>query len=455
MIDLHTHILPGVDDGVETDDEAVEFARCAVADGVRVIVATPHCRDGFHLNDRRSVLDGVARLRERLDREGVGVEDRAGGRGAPVPGPRGAGAGRARPDARGQRSHAAARAVAERSTRSSWRTSCSSCVWPGSTPCSPIRSGSASSRTTWPRYERVVRLGAYGQITTGSILGTFGRTARDFSTELLRKGLVHVVASDAHNVRGRPPTLTAAVAAAERLVGGRRARAMVQEAPRCAPRRSRARAAAGRASCSRPCRAVRLAAAAPCARRSGDVFLTPVRGQDNGSSLPLSCPLNRGQENVPGNRTEPMSTCRRVAERSASAVLAIALVVGAAWVDVSAKKKPKQAEISLSEQVQLAQSLMDAGRVGRLARRDERDPAPRAGQRAAPRHDGQAHVPGRAVRRGREVVSQGARARPVPDRRAQLPRRDPDAARSLYRGRGGVQDARSRTRPTRPPSWCT
>lgn len=59
-----------------------------------------------------------------------------------------------------------------------------------------------------------------------------------------------------------------------------------------------------------------------------------------------------------------MSTCRRVAERSASAVLAIALVVGAAWVDVSAKKKPKQAEISLSEQVQLAQSLMDAGRVG-------------------------------------------------------------------------------------------
>ena len=41
MIDLHTHILPGVDDGVRTEDEAVEFARVAAADGVEVIVATP------------------------------------------------------------------------------------------------------------------------------------------------------------------------------------------------------------------------------------------------------------------------------------------------------------------------------------------------------------------------------------------------------------------------------
>ena len=43
MIDLHTHILPGVDDGLNTEDEAVEFARVAQEDGVRTIVATPHC----------------------------------------------------------------------------------------------------------------------------------------------------------------------------------------------------------------------------------------------------------------------------------------------------------------------------------------------------------------------------------------------------------------------------
>src|SRR6185295_15020465 len=74
MIDLHTHILPGVDDGVETEDEAVEFARLAQADGTRTIVATPHCREGFFVNERASVLEAVARLRERLERERVAVD---------------------------------------------------------------------------------------------------------------------------------------------------------------------------------------------------------------------------------------------------------------------------------------------------------------------------------------------------------------------------------------------
>ena len=74
MIDLHTHILPGVDDGVETEDEAVEFARMAVADGTRLLVATPHCKEGSWFNDRTAVLEGVAALRERLARDEVPLE---------------------------------------------------------------------------------------------------------------------------------------------------------------------------------------------------------------------------------------------------------------------------------------------------------------------------------------------------------------------------------------------
>lgn len=230
MIDLHTHILPGVDDGVETDDEAVEFARCAVHDGVRVIVATPHCRDGFHQNDRRSVLDGVARLRERLDREGVGVRIEPG---AEV---------HLCPDLVERVRDGRAPTLADNGRTLLLELSLSQYPVELENVVFQLRLAGIDTVFAHPerirffqddvaRYERVVRLGAYGQITTGSILGTFGRTARDFSTELLCKGLVHVVASDAHNVRGRPPTLTAAVAAAERLVGGRRARAMVQEAP--------------------------------------------------------------------------------------------------------------------------------------------------------------------------------------------------------------------------------
>ncbi len=74
MIDLHTHILPGIDDGVKTEDDAVEFARVAAADGVRGIVATPHCKDDVYENDRAAVLAGVERLAARLAREGIDIQ---------------------------------------------------------------------------------------------------------------------------------------------------------------------------------------------------------------------------------------------------------------------------------------------------------------------------------------------------------------------------------------------
>ena len=42
MIDIHCHILPGLDDGAQSLDEAVEMARIAEKDGIEKIVATPH-----------------------------------------------------------------------------------------------------------------------------------------------------------------------------------------------------------------------------------------------------------------------------------------------------------------------------------------------------------------------------------------------------------------------------
>jgi protein-tyrosine phosphatase len=82
------------------------------------------------------------------------------------------------------------------------------------------------------RYEKVVRLGAYGQITTGSVLGVFGEEIEEFSEELIRRRLVHVLASDSHNVRGRPPVLSRALEAVASMVGEEEARAMVEDHPR-------------------------------------------------------------------------------------------------------------------------------------------------------------------------------------------------------------------------------
>jgi protein-tyrosine phosphatase len=77
-----------------------------------------------------------------------------------------------------------------------------------------------------------VRLGALTQVTGASVTGRFGSKAREFARRMLEKNLVHVLSSDAHDVRHRPPSLSEAVRAAGRLVGSETARRLVEDNPR-------------------------------------------------------------------------------------------------------------------------------------------------------------------------------------------------------------------------------
>src|SRR5438874_10568709 len=70
MFDLHCHILPGVDDGASSLEEAIAMARFCVRDGITHVVATPHCHRHTHLL-RADVLPHVARFHEALAREGL------------------------------------------------------------------------------------------------------------------------------------------------------------------------------------------------------------------------------------------------------------------------------------------------------------------------------------------------------------------------------------------------
>jgi protein-tyrosine phosphatase len=67
MIDLHSHILPGLDDGARDLDEAVEIARAAVADGTRVIAATPHVREDYPTTST-AMENSLSELRAALTR---------------------------------------------------------------------------------------------------------------------------------------------------------------------------------------------------------------------------------------------------------------------------------------------------------------------------------------------------------------------------------------------------
>lgn len=230
MIDLHTHILPGVDDGVQTEDDAVEFARVAYRDGTRTIVATPHCRDGFFTIERKQVLAGVAALRERLARESIAIDL--------VPGAEV----HLCPDLVERIRDGRAPTLADNGKTLLLELSLTQYPVDIENVVFQLRLAGTIPLFAHPeriryfaddirRYESVVRLGAYGQVTSGSVLGVFGRKTQEFSLELLRKGLIHVMASDAHNVTGRPPDLGEALPELASVVGDELAARMVDEFP--------------------------------------------------------------------------------------------------------------------------------------------------------------------------------------------------------------------------------
>jgi len=74
-------------------------------------------------------------------------------------------------------------------------------------------------------------VGCLAQLTAGSLTGGFGRQVAKVSRQLVKKGYIHLLASDAHNTRGRPPMLSKAVSELSKLVGPERALAMVTHMP--------------------------------------------------------------------------------------------------------------------------------------------------------------------------------------------------------------------------------
>ena len=217
MIDLHAHILPGVDDGPRDLDASAALARAAVAEGTRVMAATSHIDHSFGLAPSE-LAEGLVAVRRRLAADGIALDVVAGGEisvarlpelhdedldplrlgGGPtllVEAPLMPFAG----DIEGLvfslqvRGYRVLLAHPERS---------------------PVFQRDPQ------RLAGLVDQGALAQITAGSLIGEFGEPVRRFTIRLLQDGLVQVVASDAHDDVRRPPGLRDAFAAAEADVPG-------------------------------------------------------------------------------------------------------------------------------------------------------------------------------------------------------------------------------------------
>jgi protein-tyrosine phosphatase len=240
MIDLHCHVLPGIDDGPRTLEEAVEMCRLAAAGGCEALVATPHQRKGDWWNCDRAPL---AALRRRLQ-EAVGPRPRIllGGeirvdarllsemlalRPEP-PEPEDAGQGplplagspylllEFGPEAGLE---PAAELVHELAV-AGWRPVLAHpefIHWMAAAPASVAH---------------LVSLGALAQVTAMSLTGDFGRRAQADASRLLEMGLAHFVASDAHDPRRRPPGLRRAWETISARWGEEAARELLVDNPR-------------------------------------------------------------------------------------------------------------------------------------------------------------------------------------------------------------------------------
>jgi protein-tyrosine phosphatase len=217
VIDLHAHILPRVDDGPDSIEEAVELARAAVDAGTRVLAATSHVSHMFPTDP--SVFPArLAEVREALREAGVGLEV--------VPG------GELAPSRLGELDDEALR---ELSLGGGPYLLVECPFSPVSAELEPLvfelqqrgwrillghPERSAAFHRAPERLARLVDGGALVQLTAGSLTGQFGQTARRFSVSALEDGLVHVLASDAHDAIDRPPGMSAGLAAAEHHLPG-------------------------------------------------------------------------------------------------------------------------------------------------------------------------------------------------------------------------------------------
>jgi len=234
MVDLHTHILPGLDDGPADATEALAMCRAAVDDGTTTVVATPHMAGGLYNVTREAVLDGVRCLRARLEAEDVPLLVEPG---ADI---------HITPDLPDLLREGRLVTVGDRPVGSGAYVMLElpHTVIPqgvlevlfavqvmGVTPLisHPERNFEVQND---PEVMRPwVAAGTVLQLTAASVVGDFGRRARRCAHYLLRSRLAHVVASDAHSAARRPPGLSRARAVVASLLSAEETEAMFVRRP--------------------------------------------------------------------------------------------------------------------------------------------------------------------------------------------------------------------------------
>jgi protein-tyrosine phosphatase len=230
VIDLHCHILPGIDDGAADVGVSVAMAKAFVGDGVTQVACTPHILPGVYHNTGSQIRQAVHQLELILGEHGIPLCLVPGADNHVVPdfvsGLR-SGHLLSLADSRYVLVEPPHRLPPPRLEELFFNVMAAGFV--------PILTH--PERLTWIKshYETIERLahaGVWMQITAGSLAGSFGRNARYWAERMLGEGRVHILATDAHDTSRRPPNLSEGRERAAVLVGDREAEHLVSTRPR-------------------------------------------------------------------------------------------------------------------------------------------------------------------------------------------------------------------------------
>jgi protein-tyrosine phosphatase len=201
MIDIHSHILPELDDGASDLEQAIQMARQAVKQGIHAVIATPHHQNGRFNNDASFVEQQVISFQEELDQRNIPLRIHTG------------------QEIRVYRG--LVDDVEVKRTKTLDGSNYMLLEFPSDRISSgihellhelqlmgivPIIAHPERNREIVENPARLlelVELGALTQVTAHSLLGLFGKSIQKFSFDLCKNHLAHFISSDAHNTTNR------------------------------------------------------------------------------------------------------------------------------------------------------------------------------------------------------------------------------------------------------------
>lgn len=201
MIDIHSHILPGVDDGASAMEDAVNMARLALDEGITKIIATPHHQNGMYFNKKQDILKRVKELNNVLQRENISLEV--------LPGQETRIYGSLLDDfEKGDiltLNHTNYLFVELPSGHVPRYTEqlLFEMQLKGVTPIIVHPERNAEVLKNPEKLLNLVKKGVLTQLTAGSLTGYFGKKVQKFSLQLIEANSTHFIASDAHNTSTR------------------------------------------------------------------------------------------------------------------------------------------------------------------------------------------------------------------------------------------------------------